>query len=147
MVIFCMKTYKLFNRSSFKLTAVKSGMLKHPQEIEAVYIIPAIRKCLTLELLNEHALSQKEIAKLMGISEAAVSQYKKDKRGKLAELPEHVISELKISAKKINSQEASVFAETQRLLREIRNDLTICKIHQILDENVPEDCGVCVEHL
>ncbi len=142
-----MKTYKLFNRSSFKLTAVKSGMLKHPQEIEAVYIIPAIRKCLTLELLNEHALSQKEIAKLMGISEAAVSQYKKDKRGKLAELPEHVISELKISAKKINSQEASVFAETQRLLREIRNDLTICKIHQILDENVPEDCGVCVEHL
>ena len=137
----------LFNRSSYKLTPVNFRMLKHPQEIEAVYIIPAIRKCLTLELLNEHELSQKEIAKLMEISEAAVSQYKKDKRGKLAELPEHVISELKISAKKINSQEASVFAETQRLLREIRNDLTICKIHQILDENVPEDCGVCVEHL
>ena len=122
-------------------------MLKHPQEIEAVYIIPAIRKCLTLELLNEHKLTQKEIAELIGITEAAVSQYKKEKRGKLVELPEHVVSELKISAEKIEAGEVSVFAETQRLLREIRNDLTICKIHQILDENVPMDCGVCVEHL
>ncbi len=122
-------------------------MLKHPQEIEAVYIIPAIRKCLTLELLNKHKLTQKEIAELMGITEAAVSQYKKEKRGKLVELPEHVVSELKISAEKIKAGEVSVFAETQRLLREIRNDLTICKIHQILDENVPMDCGVCVEHL
>jgi hypothetical protein len=122
-------------------------MLKHPQEIEAVYIIPAIRKCLTLELLKEHNLSQKEIAELMGITEAAVSQYKKEKRGKLVELPEHVVSELKISAEKIKAGEVAVFVETQRLLRSIRDDLSICKIHKILDETVPAECELCVEHL
>ena len=122
-------------------------MLKHPQEIESVYIIPAIRKVLTLELLNEHKLTQKEIAKLMGITEAAVSQYKKEKRGKLVELPDHVVSELKISAEKIKSGELAVFAETQRLVRVIRDDLTICKIHKILDENVPAECEVCLKYL
>lgn len=137
----------MFNRNFYKLTPVKSGMLKHPQEIEAVYIIPAIRKVLTLELLNEHKLTQKGIAELMGITESAVSQYKKEKRGKLVELPEHVVSELKISAKKIKSGEVVVFAETQRLLRVIRDDLTICKIHKILDENVPAECEVCLKYL
>jgi len=122
-------------------------MLKHPQEIEAVYIIPAIRKVLTLELLNEHKLTQKEIAELMGITEAAVSQYKKEKRGKLVKLPEHVISELKTSAEKINSREETAYAETQRLLRVIRDDLTICKIHKILDEKVPAECEVCLKYL
>ena len=122
-------------------------MLKHPQEIEAVYIIPAIRKVLTLELLNEHKLTQKEIAEVMEITEAAVSQYKTKKRGKLVELPEHVISELRDSAKKIKSGEAGVFVETQRVLRLIRDDLSICKIHKILDENVPAECEVCLKYL
>ena len=58
---------------------------KHPQEIEVWYILPAIRKEL-VRVFKEKGKSGKEIAFLLGITPASVSQYGKDKRGG-AELP------------------------------------------------------------
>ena len=77
----------------YKLTIVNSDM-RHPQEIEVWYIMPAIRKELCRVLLTKHKLTQKEIAKRLNITGAAVSQYKKDKRGQHVNLPEGVLSEI-----------------------------------------------------
>ena len=53
--------------------------LKHPQEIEVWYVLPAIRKELVVTL-KEKNLTQKKIAEFLNITEAAVSQYIKQKR-------------------------------------------------------------------
>ena len=50
-----------------------------PQEIELWYVIPAIRKQLVIELKRK-GLKQKAIAPILGITEAAISQYNRDKR-------------------------------------------------------------------
>ncbi len=120
--------------------------MKHPQEIEVWYIMPAIRKELCNILLDKHNFNQKEIAKLLNITEAAVSQYKKEKRGQHVKLPESVLSELNISARKIVDDKSTVFRETQNILNHIRNTSTICDIHKIIDESVESDCKECILH-
>ena len=82
----------------YKLTIVKSDM-KHPQEIEVWYIMPAIRKEFCNILLNNPNFNQKDIAKLLNITDAAVSQYKKEKRGQHVNLPKSIINEIESSVK------------------------------------------------
>ncbi len=120
--------------------------MKHPQEIEVWYIMPTIRKELCNILLDKHNFNQKEIAKLLDITEAAVSQYKKEKRGQHVKLPDSVLSELNISAIKIVNNESTVFRETQNILNHIRNTSTICDIHKLIDNSVEADCKECVLH-
>ena len=71
-----------------------------PQEIEVWYVIPAIRRELAKAMINT-GLTQKEIAKIMGITEAAVSQYIHSKRAKEIAFSKKVLEEIKISAEKI----------------------------------------------
>jgi len=120
--------------------------MKHPQEIEVWYIMPTIRKELCNILLDKHNFNQKEIAKLLDITEAAVSQNKKEKRGQHVKLPDSVLSELNISAIKIVNNESTVFRETQNILNHIRNTSTICDIHKLIDNSVEADCKECVLH-
>ena len=129
----------------YKLTIVNSDM-RHPQEIEVWYIMPAIRKELCRVLLTKHKLTQKEIAKRLNITGAAVSQYKKDKRGQHVNLPEGVLSEINQSAAKIADETSTVFRETQNILNHIRDTSTICDIHNMLDDNVESDCKECILH-
>ena len=51
----------------------------YPQEIEVWYILPAIRREIAKHLIDS-GLKQKEVALKLGVTEAAVSQYMKDKR-------------------------------------------------------------------
>ncbi|HIH66091.1 MAG TPA: transcriptional regulator, partial [Nanoarchaeota archaeon] len=53
--------------------------LLHPQELEVFYFIPAIRKELSVQM-KKKGKGQREIANLLGITEAAVSQYISSKR-------------------------------------------------------------------
>jgi predicted transcriptional regulator len=120
--------------------------MKHPQEIEVWYIMPAIRKELCNILLYNHNFNQKEIAKLLNITEAAVSQYKKEKRGQHVKLPKSVLFEINISAEKIVNTESTVFRETQNILNHIRDTSTICDIHKMMDNSVESDCEECILH-
>ena len=69
----------------------RSQKMMLPQEIEVWYMLPAIRKEFALTLIR-HELSQKEVAKLLGVTEAAVSQYKSEKRAHGLEFNEHIKS-------------------------------------------------------
>ena len=68
-----------------------------PQEIEVWYILPAIRRDLTKSMINDLHLTQKEIAKIMGLTEAAVSQYIHSKRAKEIVFSNAVLKEIKQS--------------------------------------------------
>ena len=55
--------------------------MKPPCEVIVWYVIPTIRAELAKELVKM-GMSQKDISERLGITQSAVSQYIKDKRGK-----------------------------------------------------------------
>lgn len=107
--------------------------MKHPQEIEVWYVIPAVRKELAADLVKR-GKSQREVAKILGITEAAVSQYVKKKRAGL-ELPNEVKEFVKKCAAKVEDKE-SAFRQIQVVCKFIKDNKHLCKIHRCV-----EDCG------
>ena len=51
-----------------------------PQEIEVLFILPALRRELSKELIKTYGITYEKTGKLLGITKAAVSQYISHKR-------------------------------------------------------------------
>jgi|SRR3989338_2683392 len=109
----------------------------HPQEIEVYYILPALRRHLA-SYMKQNGLKQKDIAVLLGVHTAAISQYSSNKRGNNIQFKDDVLQEISKSAAKIKDR-LSYFAETQQLLRYIRFTNTLCEIHKQFT-NIPPGC-------
>ena len=92
----------------------KPPKLIFPQEIEVWYILPAIRKKVALKLVKR-GLSQKKVADIMGVTEAAVSQYKKSKRAKVEIFDQNLEEELEKSIQRIIDDEIQFYKEVIRL--------------------------------
>ncbi len=114
-----------------------NNTLLHPQEIETYYVIPTIRKYIAL-LLVEQGRKQKDVAELLGINSAAISQYRSKKRAAQLTFPDEIMQEMKKSAARITNH-FSYFQETQRLLQLIRNTKVLCQIHHQFS-TVPGGC-------
>ena len=108
-----------------------------PQEIETFYVIPALRKHLALEM-DKNGVKQKDVAAILGINTAAISQYRSAKRGGKITFNEKMQVEISASASRI-ADRLSYIRETQRLLRVIREQGVLCTIHKQL-ANIPEQC-------
>lgn len=118
--------------------------LSTPQEIEVWYTLPALRREFVKVLIEEHELNQKEAAKKLGLTESAVSQYLKQKRGKEVQFGENILGEIKESARRIiNNQELAV-PELVRVSRLIDVKRVICDIHR-KETGGLEECNVCFE--
>jgi len=116
-------------------------MSKTPQEIEVWYIIPAIRRELVKGLIQA-GLSQKKAALKLGLTESAVSQYISDKRATHIKFNEAISAKIKGAVSNILDGSQPV-GEIYRLTQQVRFDMTICKIHNLYDSDVPEGCNVC----
>ena len=55
--------------------------MKMPCELIVSHILPTAKGALAKALVNEHGMTQIEIAKLFGVTNAAISQYVKGLRG------------------------------------------------------------------
>ena len=118
-----------------------------PQEIEVRYIIPAIRRQLANIFIKEHKLNQKEAAKLLGLTEAAISQYQHSKRAKEVVFSENVTDEIRKSAQKIltdKNKRQRVIAEISRIsnLTTVRHIL--CNLHRSQSKDLAH-CNVCFD--
>lgn len=114
-----------------------------PQEIEAWYVLPLVRKELAFAMKGE-GLDQKTIADLLGITPAAVSQYINKKRASEFDIEHEIKSEFVGSAKKIAEDGTKIFAEVQRLLRILWEKGLVCEIHKSKSW-CPDECEVCFE--
>ncbi|MEA2054866.1 MAG: transcriptional regulator [Candidatus Thermoplasmatota archaeon] len=56
---------------------------KVPCEIITWYILPAIRRELSAVIIKDYDMHQKDAAKLLGLTDAAISQYISKKRGNI----------------------------------------------------------------
>jgi len=114
-----------------------------PQEIEVWYMLPAIRKELSAIMKKKYSLSQRNIAKILGITEAAVSQYKSLKRGKGIHFEQEFMKELELTAKNIIEHKKPLMSEMHRISNIAKEQKVICKIHSQFDKDVPENCDLC----
>lgn len=113
---------------------------KHPQEVEVWYILPAIRKELVITL-KEKKHSQKEIAKLLNVTEAAISQYTKAKRAKDIKLNDEVKKFIKEAAEKIKDSKTA-YQQIQKINDFIKHSKALCEIHMQLEGNL-KNCDIC----
>lgn len=116
-----------------------------PQEIDSKYVLPSIRKTLAVELTNL-GVSQKKVAEDLGLTEAAISQYKNNKRAKEISFDEKTVKEIKESAKKLKENPDRMFNEIMRINNFLKKTGRFCKIHKEIS-NTPSGCEeVCNEH-
>lgn len=55
--------------------------LKQPCEMTVMQVLPAIRSTLARLLMSDHGMNQTQVSRVLGITQAAVSYYSKEKRG------------------------------------------------------------------
>lgn len=55
--------------------------MKIPCEVVVWYLLPTVRKEVARELVTVHGFTQSRVARVFGVTDAAVSQYLKNKRG------------------------------------------------------------------
>ena len=116
-----------------------------PQEIEVWYIIPSLRRELAKSMINDLKLTQKQVAKIMGLTEAAVSQYLHSKRAKEVVFTKAVLEELKKSAKIISKDEKLLIQEMMRLTNSTGVKHVMCDIHKKHDAKLPNNCEICFD--
>ena len=123
-----------------------------PAEIETKTLIPALRAILATKLAHEHKIREDEISKMLGVTQAAVSNYIRGTRGdpkliaKLVEVKEvsEMINEI---ASILSSQQAYTPASLSKfigLCNYIKSSLLICDIHKTLETNIDDAlCKQC----
>ena len=106
------------------------------------YVIPAIRKELALSLIAT-GKSQREVAVLLGLTEAAISNYLKKKRAHDVPLPLPAKEYIQQAALRIHDQR-SAYREIHEICTFVKEKKIICEIHRLVEKNL-DMCKVCFE--
>ena len=117
--------------------------MRTPQEIDVWYVLPAIRKELAVSMLSK-GLKQKDIAKKLGMTEAAVSQYVKNKRAHTVRFPKEIMADIDRAAESMIHAEPCHRFEIQAVLNKIMISGFLCEMHRKYDRDVPACCNVCL---
>ena len=116
-----------------------------PQEIEVWYLIPALRREFTRMFIRDYGLTQKQTAEILGITEAAVSQYLRLKRANHISFSKKESAQIKNSADEIMENPETLIKNLYNLCVSLRESKVICKLHKSHDKSIPNDCDVCFQ--
>ena len=114
-----------------------------PQELEVWYLIPALRREMAKIFIKEYGLKQKKVAECLGITEAAISQYLKSKRGKEIKFSDKALKEIKKSAKEVMDNKEDVVKKIYELCVSLKKSKAMCDFHRMWDRKVPKNCDIC----
>ncbi len=126
-------------------------LLLLPAEIESKTLIPALRAILAKKLAEDHNIREDEISKMLGVTQAAVSNYIRGTRGDpslIAKLLAEkqvatMIDELSDNLSSDMAYTPSSLSKFIGLCNYIKSSLLICEIHHNLESNIDEK--VCKE--
>ena len=123
-----------------------------PAEIESKSLIPALRAILAKDLANKYHIREDEISKMLGVTQAAISNYIRGTRGdpKLIEklLEDKQVAEmLDDISDSLSSDKAYTPSNLSKfigLCNYIKSSLLICDIHHNLETNIDDEiCKEC----
>jgi hypothetical protein len=127
-----------------------------PFEIESKAIIPAIRAILALKLIEEYDMREDDVAKAVGITQAAVSNYARCTRGnrkvmeRLSSTREimRIVEDIAADLAQSRIYTPHTMLKLIEICNLIRSTLIICEVHHEMesdiDETVCEECKVNV---
>jgi hypothetical protein len=122
-----------------------------PAEIETKTLIPALRAILAKKLVEQHSIQEEDISKMLGVTQAAISNYIRGTRGnpeliskllaikEVAEMIEEIASNLSTNM----AYTPASLSKFIGLCNYIKSSLLICDIHHSLETNIDE--AVCKE--
>ncbi|HMK54517.1 MAG TPA: transcriptional regulator [Methanobacteriaceae archaeon] len=119
--------------------------MRPPCEIVVWYVIPTIRSELAKELLSL-GMKQKEISKILDITQPAVSQYISDKRGHGIKFNENTMELIKDLARGLADgtlTQRDLIPRTCDICRKVKTEEILCQLHKEKD-NLPADCQACM---
>jgi predicted transcriptional regulator len=120
-----------------------------PCEVAVKCVLPAIRAMIAEELMTKHKLKQVETAKLLGVSQPAISLYFRKKRGKAMDLENesdiaNLVENLAASLAKGNLPPKDFISMFCEICSTIREKGLMCKLHKAFDPTIDiEKCGIC----
>jgi len=122
-----------------------------PAEIESKNLIPALRAILAKKLAEDHNIREDEISKMLGVTQAAISNYIRGTRGDpslIAKLLAEnqvatMIDELSDNLSSDMAYTPSSLSKFIGLCNYIKSSLLICEIHHNLESDIDEQ--VCKE--
>lgn len=127
-----------------------------PAEIEAKSLIPAIRAILAKKLITEYNMKEEVIAKVLGVTQAAISNYIRGTRGdlelidKLSSIHE-IMRKVDDIAQDLVSNRAytpGTMAKFVELCNFMRYSFIICDVHHKIESNIDEQvCELCKDNL
>ncbi len=119
--------------------------MKPPCELIVWYVIPTIRAELAKEMIKL-GLSQKEVSEKLGITQSAVSQYVKDKRGKGIPVNKQTRKAIKNLAKDIaeGNMGRDVIPGICAVCAIVKQSGSLCDLHRQEDDSDLEGCDVCM---
>lgn len=120
-----------------------------PCEISIKCILPAVRALIAKELMTKYELKQVEAAKLLGVSQPAVSLYYRQMRGKAIDLENdaeimNLIENLAAFLSKGEPSHRDFIPMFCEICRAIRAKGLMCKLHKAFDPAIDiEKCELC----
>jgi len=120
-----------------------------PEELASKSVIPAIRALIVKRLVEEHGMTQQEAAKILGVTQPAVSKYLHQKRGVAIRLGgireiERATSDIAkiVSSRKVHPVE--VMGRIEAACDYVRRNRYMCDLHKKLEPGIDVDsCHVC----
>jgi hypothetical protein len=120
-----------------------------PEELASKSVIPAIRALVVKRLVEQHGMTQQEAAKLLGVTQPAVSKYLHEKRGAAIKLGgikaiDQATGEI---AELISSRKAApieVMSRIEVACDYVRKNRYMCDLHKKLEPSMDiNSCHVC----
>ena len=116
-----------------------------PQEIEFWYLIPAIRRELAKIFISDFGMSQRQVSETLGITESAISQYIKSKRGNELHFNRNEYEKIKETAEEIFNK-GNANENLYKLCTKLRACESLCIFHKKQDKSLPKNCDLCLTH-
>lgn len=120
-----------------------------PEELASKSVIPAIRALVVKRLVEDHGMTQQQAAKLLGVTQPAVSKYLHEKRGAAIKLTgikeiDNATDEIAdmVSSRKVKPIE--VMSRIEAACDYVRRNRYMCDLHKKLEPSMDvNSCHVC----
>jgi hypothetical protein len=120
-----------------------------PEELASKSVIPAIRALIVKRLVEEHDMTQQEAAKLLGVTQPAVSKYLHQKRGAAIRLGgikeiDQATIEIADMVSTRKAEPAAVMSKIEAACEYVRRNRYMCDLHKRLEPEFDvNSCHVC----
>ncbi|HXY83574.1 MAG TPA: helix-turn-helix domain-containing protein [Candidatus Saccharimonadales bacterium] len=120
-----------------------------PEELASKSVIPAIRALIVKRLVEEYGMTQQEAAKLLGVTQPAVSKYLHQKRGasiglsgiKEIDQATNDIAKM-VSTRKV--EPVKIMSRIEAACQYVRRHRYMCELHKRLEPGFDTNsCHIC----